>query len=394
MYGDLGIRLINNKYYDLIFALFFSIATALFFTVFAYEYGVLAYELQESKTQEELFLQAKRIVFEMDRFDPNVEKIFYFPRYELYRTALIQGDGSTLFSTLTFKPDPSVGYHAEETKRYYVYLLPEGKYFNATYLVVSKEFFESEIYYRLLFFLLVGVSLIFAISWYLIRLFEKPLIRMNENMDRFVRDSIHEINTPLSIITANIELFSMKHPKEDRHLLRIQGAAKSLGSLFSDMEYLLKHDQGSLKREYTDIGEATLQRVEYFTEVAQMKNIRLITEVPKGYIADINRLKLYHLIDNNLSNAIKYSWENSVIEVRWVKISEDKGSLTFKDYGVGIRNPDKIFERYYREELSKGGFGLGLNIVKRISEEENITIEVDSHPNEGSEFRYVFLLKN
>ncbi len=391
MYAGLDIRLIKTKNYAVKFAFLFSAATALLFGVFLYEYGTLVREMQEAKTEAELLMQAKRIVLEMDRFDSRTEEFFYFPRYKLYRAALIGEGGKTIFSTLGFNPLTTHGYHRLNERRYIVYELPHGVYFGADHLVVSKDFYESEIYFRLLILLFIAVSMLFGVYLYLIRLFEKPLVRMNENLDRFIKDSIHEINTPLAIISANVELFCMKHG-ENKHLARIKAAAKSLSNLYNDMEYLIKEGRGRFAKEHTNLTEATRQRVEYFTEIADMKGISFECDLCEDCTVFVNRVKLYRLIDNNLSNAIKYSHENSKIEVSLAKISDDAVRLCFKDYGVGIENPDKIFNRYYREELSKGGFGLGLNIVKNICEDEGVKIEVNSEVDKGSEFGYLFRL--
>ena len=57
---------------------------------------------------------------------------------------------------------------------------------------------------------------------------------------------------------------------------------------------------------------------------------------------------------------------------------------------MGIENVDKIFSRYYREDETKGGFGIGLNIVKEIIDEEGITLKIDSKLGEGTTFAYTF----
>lgn len=383
--------MIKTKNYAVKFAFLFSAATALLFGAFLYEYGRLVREVQEAKTEAELYVQARKIVLEMDRFDSRTEEYFYFPRYKLYRAALIDKSGKTIFSTLDFNPLTTRGYHKFNERRYLVYELPHGVYFGADYLVVSKDFYESEIYFRLLVLLLIVVSILFGVYLYLIRLFERPLLKMNENLDRFIKDSIHEINTPLAIISTNVELFCMKHG-ESKHLARIKAAAKSLSNLYNDMEYLIKEGGGHFAKEPTNLGDAVRQRVEYFTEIADMKGISFLADICEECIVSVNPVKLYRLIDNNLSNAIKYSHENSKIEVSLKKISDSQAQLCFKDYGVGIEKPDKIFDRYYREELSKGGFGLGLSIVKNICDDEEITIEVFSKVDEGSEFRYYFKL--
>ena len=79
-----------------------------------------------------------------------------------------------------------------------------------------------------------------------------------------------------------------------------------------------------------------------------------------------------------------------------VKFVEKKGKdgivFLVKDYGVGIENVEKIFSRYYRENEAKGGFGIGLNIVKQIIDEENILLDVVSEVDKGTTFQYTFLL--
>lgn len=363
-------------------------ATAIIFSFFLYEYASLVRATEEAKSEAELYTQARRIIAEMDRFDPKKERYFYFPRFKMYKSALLTTSGKTIFSNLDFKPSLNPGYNKLGSKRYFVYELPPLVYFGADYLVVSKDFYESELYFKLLSFLLVALVLLFGVYLYLIRLFEKPLRQLNENLDRFIKDSIHEINTPLAIITTNVELFSMKHG-ENKHLSRIKAAAKSLSNLYNDMEYLIKEEKGEFRKERINLGDAVAERVEYFTEIAQMKGIAFESKLDGECYVYANTIKLNRLIDNNLSNAIKYSNENSKIEVILDK-QNDTAVLTFKDYGIGIEKPERIFDRYYREELSKGGFGLGLNIVKNICDAENIKVDVKSKLNNGSSFIYSF----
>ncbi|NQY54521.1 MAG: sensor histidine kinase, partial [Campylobacteraceae bacterium] len=93
-------------------------------------------------------------------------------------------------------------------------------------------------------------------------------------------------------------------------------------------------------------------------------------------------------IDNNLSNAIKYSYENKDI---YIRLTETNLEYTFivSSHSNKILDQEKIFEEYYREEKTKEGFGLGLNLVKRICEEEDVEITLESNENITS-FIYKF----
>ncbi|MCJ7764403.1 MAG: ATP-binding protein, partial [Thiovulaceae bacterium] len=115
----------------------------------------------------------------------------------------------------------------------------------------------------------------------------------------------------------------------------------------------------------------------------------ITSDVEEGITLHFNATQLQRIIDNNISNAIKYSHEQSKIEVTFRRDGE-LCSLIFKDDGFGIEDTARIFERYYREETGKGGFGIGLDIVKSIMDETGIELAVQSTPKEGSTFIYTF----
>lgn len=112
--------------------------------------------------------------------------------------------------------------------------------------------------------------------------------------------------------------------------------------------------------------------------------------IKENILINFNEIELYRIVDNNLSNAIKYSKNSSTINI----ILENKDNsinLIFKDEGVGIKDTTKIFQRYYRGDRITGGFGIGLSIVKNICDKNKIRIEVSSKINEGSIFTYIFI---
>jgi len=128
-------------------------------------------------------------------------------------------------------------------------------------------------------------------------------------------------------------------------------------------------------------------------EIANLKEIALKAAIDPELYYDFSKTKLQRIVDNTISNAIKYSHMKTSIEI---KLFSEEESIVFlvKDYGVGIENVKKIFSRYYREDEAKGGFGIGLNIVKHIIDEENILLDVTSALGEGTIFQYTFLKDN
>ena len=97
----------------------------------------------------------------------------------------------------------------------------------------------------------------------------------------------------------------------------------------------------------------------------------------------INATELERLIDNLLSNALKYANKNSEITIKIIP-SNDKIKLIITNKSKTIENPKKLFDKLYREDHSVMGLGIGLSIVKKICEKHNINIEVESHENQTS----------
>jgi signal transduction histidine kinase len=155
------------------------------------------------------------------------------------------------------------------------------------------------------------------------------------------------------------------------------------------MDYLVKQDIVQYPKERLDMSRFVRERVDYFVEVAVQRAIMIETDITAGVSLDFNKTKLQRIVDNTLSNAIKYSHEESEIEVG-LSYHDNEIAFWVKDHGVGIENPQKILTRYYREDEDKGGFGIGLNIVKKIIDEHGIVLQIDSRIGEGSTFRYLF----
>lgn len=130
-------------------------------------------------------------------------------------------------------------------------------------------------------------------------------------------------------------------------------------------------------------------RIAYFEPLAFAKEIFFETNIQPELFIMINRIELQRIIDNNVTNAIKYSHPKSTI---LITLLEDGNDIVFKikDQGIGIKEVDKIFDRHYRGDIVKGGFGIGLNIVKSICEKYGIKINVESEENQGSCFIYTF----
>jgi len=205
---------------------------------------------------------------------------------------------------------------------------------------------------------------------------------------QFLKHAVHETNTPLSIIMANIELYEMENGK-NQYLSNIEVAMKNLFSIYDDLSYLVKKDQIDYPKHKIDFKDFVRSRVEFFNQVATKVKSKFVFKAPiENMTLFFNESKLQRIIDNNLTNAIKYTYENEDIYVT-LKKEENHLKLMVSSHSKKIQDPDKIFKEYYREEKSKDGFGLGLNLVKRICDEEGVEIYLESNEYFTS-FVYLF----
>ncbi|MFZ2968973.1 MAG: HAMP domain-containing sensor histidine kinase [Sulfuricurvum sp.] len=217
------------------------------------------------------------------------------------------------------------------------------------------------------------------------RMFSQGLL---ESHKQFIRYAIHETHTPLSVIMANIELFTMSEGR-NRYLAKIEAAVKNIFSIYDDLSYLVKKDQIHYPKTAINLGEYVKKRLEFFDEVALFSNLSFVYHEPTLLAwVSFNETKLQRVIDNNLTNAIRYTKSGETITVT---VSSDIDACTFwvKSASQKIEDVHKIFEAYYRERKKSDGFGLGLNLVKSICDEEGVAIHIDSTV-EYTQFTYQF----
>ena len=344
-------------------------------------------QIDKAKVRLSLEKQVDKIILAMDEYS-NEEQVFHFPRYKTFNATLYNKAFEPIFLTSDFKPHSySEGFHKEKSYFYYIYRLPDDSYFNAKYLLVSTQHRSNEIYMFALLGILVLLITLFFFSLRILKNFSQPFKEINKRLDNFIKDSMHEINTPLSIININADLFANKYG-DNKYFQRIKSASKTLATIYDDMDYLIKQGRVEHKIQKINLSEFVQNRVDYFKGVANLKHLLIVTEIEENLFYKFSKTKLQRIVDNTLSNSIKYSHDDDEVIVKLFK-KEDKIVFSVEDHGIGIDNLKKIFSRYYRENQSKGGFGIGLNIVKNIIDEEGIELKVESEVGKGSLFVYL-----
>jgi len=205
---------------------------------------------------------------------------------------------------------------------------------------------------------------------------------------QFLKHAVHETNTPLSVIMGNIEMYEMEHGK-NKYLSNIEVAMKNLFSIYDDLAYLIKKDQVNVAKHDINIVDFIRSRIDFFSQSARKSKLEFnFVNNEDEIVLNFNEIKLQRIVDNNLTNAIKYTFANETIDV--IILSKNSHcDLVIRSNSKQILDHQKIFEEYYREENTKEGFGLGLNLVKRICSEENVGISLESGENYSS-FTYTF----
>lgn len=211
--------------------------------------------------------------------------------------------------------------------------------------------------------------------------------RLLKDQDRFINNAIHEINTPLSIILLNTEMYHLKYEKNS-YFCKIQVAVKVLESINEDLNYIAKKDRANYPRAKLDMSEILRGRVEYFLDIARQNELSFKVEIEDEKYIFFNEIELIRILDNNLSNAIKYAYEKSEIFISLIS-KDDIIKFVVENKSDKIKSVEKIFSRFYRENEATGGFGLGLNIVREICNKNGVKINVSSKDS-CTKFEYEF----
>ena len=226
---------------------------------------------------------------------------------------------------------------------------------------------------------LKGIFFLFAllfVAFYLARLSLKPLYQKIDTLNRFIKDSTHEINTPLSVISMSIETADLENLNE-RNLKRFSNislAAKSLGSIYDALVHLSFNLDRPSKKELIDLNLLASQRLSYFSPFFTKRGLKINASLKPSFInADLEDMS--KILDNLLSNAAKYAAQNS--ELRII-LEPNFFSITNLGHGISKEQQQQIFDRYTRFNEDQGGFGIGLNLVKSCCIKNGIEVKCQS----------------
>jgi two-component system OmpR family sensor kinase len=230
----------------------------------------------------------------------------------------------------------------------------------------------NEIYVRVILIFLTVTFVLFFYSIFYSFYALKPYKSAIEMLERFLKDIIHDLNTPISSILINTSILKTMHNMDA--IKRIEYSSKTISNLYKNLELYLQNSKFAISN--INITDIIIQRVNYFEKL--YPDIEFIID-KKSFEQNTNEIAITRILDNIISNACKYNKKNG-----FVKIDFYENSIIIKDSGYGIKNPKKAFDRFYKE--SERGIGIGLNIVQKLSKEMNINIKLDSTVDIGTTF--------
>ena len=220
---------------------------------------------------------------------------------------------------------------------------------------------------------LVIVGLIIFLSFSMTVL--KPLFKSDEKLEQSIKETIHELNIPVSTIKMNTQLLekTITDEKSLKRLERIKQASNNLLKLYENMEYNIKKEIDKIDKQEIYLDDLIKNCVEKFYDIK--KDVKISMDIPKiNIFTDLNGFE--KTIDNLISNAIKYNVKDNPL----VEISYKNSILSIFNTGeqIDTKNLFIVFDKYFQEDTTKDGFGLGLAMVKEFCDKNKISINIDT----------------
>jgi len=202
--------------------------------------------------------------------------------------------------------------------------------------------------------------------------------RLFANLKSLMEESFHELYTPLSIISSAMQMQELEYEKTNYTQMSL-AACKTLQNIYDDLYYSISYSNKIREKSIFDFSMILNQRVQYFTLAAQSRSLRFNINIPQQMPVLLNQEEMERILDNLISNSIKYTKENDEIVISITK-KEDKWIFLICNKVSKEINISKIFQKYNRQQEEIFGLGIGLELVQSICKKSDISIsaEMDS----------------
>lgn len=208
----------------------------------------------------------------------------------------------------------------------------------------------------------------------------EPLKEYVDHLDRFSKETLHELNLPINTITANLSMLRKTNEDEKsiKRLDRIEMATVMLKERYNELDYLIKKQIQRESIETFDLSDLIHERLSFLKPLYPQVEWKL---TDGSYLVTLDRIGFAKVIDNLVDNGVKYSASPASIHIA---LDENKLSITDQGCGMDEMTLVRIFERYYQCDATMAGYGIGLGLVKRYCDRYKIGLHVHSKLGEGT----------
>ncbi|MBP7769786.1 MAG: HAMP domain-containing histidine kinase [Aliarcobacter sp.] len=340
--------------------------------------------------QETCNMELRNVSMEIktDILDKHMKKKQYIPSEflnENIKYALLDKNKNIIFSYINneIDIDYSKKFYEKNDYRYYIETLHEDR-IDIKYIVIqSSQIVEDKNKINILILIKLLISSVFIafIGYLLSKILLNPARKRVDSMDKFIKDSAHELNTPISVLMTSVSM--LKNGKNPQKMMKyILSSSKQISQIYNDIHFSAFNELNEDVFEIFNLKELISESVDFFSDISITKNIKINSNLQDCFIK-MDRTKTQKLINNLISNAIKYSHKDSIVE-----INLENNILKVKDFGIGVTKEEQkmIFNRYKRGNNNEGGFGIGLDIVKRVCEEYELPLLLESKKDKETIF--------
>ncbi len=229
------------------------------------------------------------------------------------------------------------------------------------------------------------------LAWLLVGLFSsraiRPLVESAIQQKQFITDAGHELKTPLTVISANMDVLTLE-TGENEWIRSTQKQVANLRGLVGELIYLSRLDEEDAKLQKTevDLSKLVAESAEPFVGMAEFAGKTLNVDVEDGVHMTGDGAMLGRLVSILCDNAVKYAPEGDTIAV--ILARSRKGIMLITDNAVQQPMSDEtlrhLFDRFYRADASRsresGGYGIGLSVARAIAEKHGGSIRVRQTP--------------
>jgi signal transduction histidine kinase len=202
----------------------------------------------------------------------------------------------------------------------------------------------------------------------------EPFREHLQNIEQLSKETLHELNLPISTIKTNTQMLkkNITNEKDIKRISRIISASNMLQERYNELDYMIKtHTTREINEEF-NLDMLVNERVEFLQGIYPNKTFN--TQLQKVQIFN-DKIGLSKVIDNIIDNSVKYGKNNDNIDILL-----KNNQLSIQDYGLGMDESQvvKVFDQYYQCDSESKGFGIGLSLVKRFCDKQNIKLSIDS----------------